>query len=631
MSDIIQLLPDSIANQIAAGEVVQRPASAVKELLENALDAGATNVQLIIKDGGRTLIQVIDNGCGMSDTDARLCFERHATSKIRKADDLFAIRTMGFRGEALASIAAVARVEMKTKMHDRELGTSILIEGSEVKSQDPCQTANGTSISVKDLFFNIPARRNFLKSDSVELGHIEEEFRRVALVNIHSGFTFYSNGKLLYKMEPSSIHQRIVAIFGNSYRQRLCPVEENTDIVKIKGYVCKAEFAKKTRGEQYLFVNKRFIKNYYLGNAIEKAFAQLLPDKNYPSYFIDLEVDPSRIDVNIHPTKTEVKFLDERYLYPILQSAVKRALGQFSVGNELEFNHIEGLDFAPKPAGYVPEMPGISIVPGYNPFDEGGGRDAKDIHFPSFGTHPVSSGKTSQKTSDWEKFYEIANGGDTEFSRPTGADNASSDDDLLFRDGDTEDSNEETSMPAYAFQVNRHFIVSELRSGLLIIDQQRATERIMYERYLNRPGANTASQTLMFPHNSAFSAADSEILAELIPEIKNIGFEINALGKNSFVVSAIPSDMPESEIEPVLEQIIADYKCNLMQKNTSKNETVALAMARRMSVKTGKILLQEEMQHIIAELFTCSVPDVSPSGKKIMTIMNENDLTEKLR
>ncbi len=629
MSDIIQLLPDSIANQIAAGEVVQRPASAVKELLENALDAGATNVQLIIKDGGRTLIQVTDNGCGMSDTDARLCFERHATSKIRKADDLFAIRTMGFRGEALASIAAVARVELKTKMHDSELGTSILIEGSDVKVQEPCQTANGTSISVKDLFFNIPARRNFLKGDNVELSHIEEEFRRVALVNIHSGFSFYNNGKLLYKMEPSTFHQRIVSIFGNNYRQRLCPVEENTDIVKIKGYVCKAEFAKKTRGEQYLFVNKRFIKNYYLGNAVEKAFAQLLPEKNYPSYFIELDVEPSRIDVNIHPTKTEVKFLDERYLYPILQSAVKRALGQFSVGNELEFNHIEGLDFAPKPANYVPKMPEISIVPGYNPFDESSGNKPANFHGNASGRFSGPYGKPSHKPSEWEKFYETANGNDTKFPATDNGSDTTTTDNLLFRDGD--DSDETGSEQVYAFQVNRHFIVSELRSGLLIIDQQRATERILYERYLNKTGANTSSQLLMFPHNCSFSAADSEILSELIPEMKNIGFEINALGKNSFVVSAIPADMQESETEPTVEQMIADYKCNLMQKNATKNETVALAMARRLSTKNGKSLQQEEMQHIIAELFTCSVPDISPSGKKIMTIMNENDLTEKLR
>ena len=620
MSDIIQLLPDSIANQIAAGEVVQRPASAVKELLENALDAGATNIQLIIKDGGRTLIQVIDNGCGMSDTDARLCFERHATSKIRKADDLFAIRTMGFRGEALASIAAVARVELKTKTHDNELGTCVIIEGSDVKDQQPCQTSNGTSIAVKDLFFNIPARRNFLKSDSVELGHIEEEFRRVALVNINAGFSFHNNGKLLYKMEPSTLHQRIAALFGNSYRQRLYPVEENTDIVKLKGYVCKPEFAKKTRNEQYLFVNKRFIKNYYLNNAIEKAYADMLPEKNFPSYFIDLDVNPARIDINIHPTKTEVKFLDEHAIYAILKAAVKKSLGQFTIGHEMEFNPISGLDEIPVDSStYVPKAPNIALKPNFNPFEQknsGGG---------------YSSSKGNGKKNEWERFFEITNENtSSNTSQNIEIQDIETPTKELFQEEEKKSELFAETVP-YAIQIGRRFIACDIQSGLLLIDQQRATERIIYDRYMRLENKNMASQTLMFPLNCSFSPADTEILTEIEDEIKHFGFRIDTLGRNNFVVPAVPADLGEENVQSTLEQIINDYKNNLLQQSYTRPESVALSIARRLSTKEGQILQEEEMQNIIKQLFACAVPDQSPSGRRIINIINMNDLSEKLK
>ncbi len=626
MSDIIQLLPDSIANQIAAGEVVQRPASAVKELLENALDSGATNIQLIIKDGGRTLIQVIDNGCGMSDTDARLCFERHATSKIRKADDLFAIRTMGFRGEALASIAAVARVELKTKIHDNELGTMVVIEGSDVKEQQPCQTANGTSIAAKDLFFNVPARRNFLKSDSVELGHIEEEFRRVALVNTHVGFAFYNNGKLLYKMEPSTLHQRIAALFGANYRQRLYPIEENTDIVRLKGYICKAEFAKKTRGEQYLFVNKRFIKNYYLNNAIEKAYADMLPEKNYPSYFIDMEVDPSRIDINIHPTKTEVKFLDEHAIYAILRAAAKKSLGQFTIGHEMEFNPIDGLDEIPVSgnSGYIPKPPSVTINPNFNPFEaertKTGGSHGNTAH-------------RKPRNGDWQHFFEITNEPtQTELSQNIETQNNTPDGTLFETSSGTESQQpSQTQNVQNAIQIGKRFIACEIQAGLLIIDQQRATERIIYDRYMNSGTKTMAAQTLMFPINCSFSASDAEILSEIENEVRHYGFLIDNLGRNNFVVTAVPADLGDDNVQNTIEQIISDYKSNLLQQSYTRPQSVALSLARRLSNKEGHTLQPEEMQNIIKQLFECSVPDQSPSGKRTMNILNINELTEKLK
>lgn len=629
MSDIIQLLPDSIANQIAAGEVVQRPASAVKELLENAIDSGANNIQLIIKDGGRTLIQVIDNGCGMSDTDARLCFERHATSKIRKAEDLFAIRTMGFRGEALASIAAVARVELKTKTFDNELGTCVIIEGSDVKEQQPCQTANGTSISVKDLFFNIPARRNFLKSDSVELGHIEEEFRRVALVNTNIGFTFHNNGKLLYKMEPSALYQRITALFGESYRQRLLPVDESTDIVNIKGYVCKAEYAKKTRGEQYMFVNNRFIKNYYFNNAIDKAYTDMLPEKNYPSYFINLEVDPSRIDINIHPTKTEVKFLDERHIYSLLLASVKKSLGQFTIGHEMEFNPIEGLGEIPVDnTRYIPVEPHIALKDHFNPFEAEKSKGGTG----NSGSHNSTSHGTS-RNNDWQRFFEIANESNTSNNNTQNIDiqetNISSP--KLFEHHEEEPAPTPTATAQNAIQVCNRYILCDLNPRILLIDQQRATERILYERFAKNESKAMASQTLIFPLNCSFSPADTEILNEIADELKHFGFEINPLGRNNFVVTAVPADFKDDDAAGSIEQIINDYKGNMLQQSYTRTESVALTLAKRLSTKAGQKLKPEEIKSIITQLFACDIPDHSPAGKRTMAIINENELSDKLK
>lgn len=590
--DIINILPDSVANQIAAGEVVDRPASAVKELLENAMDAGATQIDLVVKDAGRTLIQVVDNGCGMSDSDARLCFERHATSKIHRADDLFAIQTMGFRGEALASIAAIAQVELRTRMHDSELGTQVVIEGSQIVGQQPMACAPGTSLAVKNLFFNVPARRNFLKKDSVELSHIEEVFRRVTLIHYDLGFSLTSNGRLLYDLQPGSMLQRIAGLYGNHYKERFFNVEEETDIVKIKGFVGKPDYARKTRGEQYLFVNGRFIKHPALSAAVEKAYSDLLPDHSYPSYFIGLQVDPARIDINIHPTKTEVKFVDEHAMFAILRSAVKKALGQFTLATELEFDTPEEFNIPPAPKGYVPPAPRISYNPDYNPFAGAKGIDK--------GT------KMSEKDAMADTI-------------PLGDDaNMLS---IPLTPAPT------PSLPANScLQVQGRYIVTSLSSGLAIIDQQRAHERVLYERLTQQASLAPTSQALLFPVNCQFSAADAELFGELLPDLREYGFAIDPVGQCTFVVTATPADMKESELQGSFDSILTDYKSSTLQKYSNRTQTLCASLARQMAVKAGTVLGQEEMQQLVADLFSCPMPETSPSGKRIITVVKPEEI-----
>ncbi|MCQ2274702.1 MAG: DNA mismatch repair endonuclease MutL [Bacteroidales bacterium] len=607
--DIINILPDSVANQIAAGEVVDRPASAVKELLENALDAGASKIQLIVKDAGRTLIQVIDNGCGMSDSDARLCFERHATSKIHKADDLFAIHTMGFRGEALASIAAIAQVELKTRQHDNELGTQINIEGCDIKSQESCSCPAGTSLAIKNLFFNVPARRNFLKKDSVELSHIEEIFKRVALINYHTDYTFHSNGRVLYDLHGGNFAERISQIFGHSYRERLYPVEENTDIVKIHGYVSKPEFVRKSRGEQYLFVNHRFIKHPALSAAVEKAYAELIPDRHYPSYFLHLEVDPSRIDINIHPTKTEVKFIDEHALFAILRAATKKALGQFSLATELEFNPINEVDFAPAPSGYIPQQPTVNYNPDYNPFQSTAPKAAPSghAHSSSYGNQP--------KNSQWTSFFDLKKESDAE-TTPAPSPTQLTLDQL---------STPQSAPASPCMQVKNQFIVSVMPSGLLIVDQHAAHERIIYERLCNRHQCANAQQ-LLFPVNCQFSPADADIFNELLPDLKQYGFEIGSIGQTTFVVTATPPDISDSELQQIFDQMLVEYKSAMIQKFADRHQCLCRSIARHTAVKVGTVLQQAEMQQLVADLFCCQMPSMSPSGQKTMTIVQPENL-----
>lgn len=594
--DIINILPDSVANQIAAGEVVDRPAGAVKELLENAMDAGATQIDLVLKDAGRTLIQVTDNGCGMSDSDARLCFERHATSKIQRADDLFAIHTMGFRGEALASIAAIAQVELRTRQTGADIGTQVVIEGAQIVSQEPAACPTGTTMTVKNLFFNVPARRSFLKKDTVELSHIEETFRRITLIHHDIGFSLTHNGKKLYDLTAGSMLQRICGLFGQPMKERLYAVEEETDIVKIRGFASRPEYSRKTRGEQYLFVNGRFIKHPALSSAVEKAYTDLLPEHCYPSYFIGLQVDPSRIDVNIHPSKTEVKFVDDHALFAILRSAVKRAIGQFSLATELSFDTPEEFNIGPAPAGYVPPEPKISYNTGYNPFRATGSQTHMRMESPEW---PKREERTEQP---W----------------------------LTVEADETEETPPTTPTPAVqtsaCMQLQGRYIATPLSSGLALIDQQRAHERILYDKFMGSQQAAIGSQTLLFPVQCRFSAADAELFNELIPDLKGYGFVIDAMGGCTFVVSATPAGVNESAIQELFDQMLTDHKGASMQKHVSRSQCLCASLARQMAIKPGQQLTQEEMQQLVAELFACPLAEMSPSGKRTITIVKPEEL-----
>lgn len=594
--DIINILPDSVANQIAAGEVVDRPAGAVKELLENAMDAGATQIDLVLKDAGRTLIQVTDNGCGMSDSDARLCFERHATSKIQRADDLFAIHTMGFRGEALASIAAIAQVELRTRQTGADIGTQVVIEGAQIVSQEPAACPTGTTMTVKNLFFNVPARRSFLKKDTVELSHIEETFRRITLIHHDIGFSLTHNGKKLYDLTAGSMLQRICGLFGQPMKERLYAVEEETDIVKIRGFASRPEYSRKTRGEQYLFVNGRFIKHPALSSAVEKAYTDLLPEHCYPSYFIGLQVDPSRIDVNIHPSKTEVKFVDDHALFAILRSAVKRAIGQFSLATELSFDTPEEFNIGPAPAGYVPPEPKISYNTGYNPFRATSSQTHMRMESPEW---PKREERTEQP---W----------------------------LTVEADETEETPPTPPTPAVqtsaCMQLQGRYIATPLSSGLALIDQQRAHERILYDKFMGSQQAAIGSQTLLFPVQCRFSAADAELFNELIPDLKGYGFVIDAMGGCTFVVSATPAGVNESAIQELFDQMLTDHKGASMQKHVSRSQCLCASLARQMAIKPGQQLTQEEMQQLVAELFACPLAEMSPSGKRTITIVKPEEL-----
>jgi len=600
MSDIINILPDSVANQIAAGEVVDRPASAVKELLENAMDAGATQIQLIVKDAGRTLIQVIDNGCGMSDSDARLCFERHATSKIHKADDLYALHTMGFRGEALASIAAIAQVEMKTRQHDAELGTQVEIEGCSVKDQHACSCPVGTSIAVKNLFYNVPARRNFLKKDTIELSHIEEMFRRITLIHNDISFTFHSNGKLLYDLRSDTMLQRVCQVFGEGYKEKFYPVEEESDVVCIKGYVAKAEYAKRSRSEQYLFVNGRYIKHPMLAAAIEKAYTEMIPEGSHPAFFVSLTVDPSRMDVNIHPTKTEVRFVDESAMFAILRAATKKALGQFSLATEFEFNPSTEFDFTPLPKGYVPVEPKIDYNPTYNPFA---------------GTHDTNK-RDDHNRDNWKNFFEERTCDSTpSMESHVGQTNVPNGD---FKATENQEF----------FQIQNRYIACPTNDGLLLVDQRLAHERILFERLTQKEKA-VGGQQLLFPVNCQFSAADADIMEEMKSELEHSGFEIQRIaGSNVFVVSASPADLNDSELQEFFDTLVREYKGAMMEKFSDRGTKIYMSIARRMAIKAEKVLQKEEMRQIVKDLMECNMPAVAPGGERTTTLLTADKIRQ---
>ena len=610
MSSIIQLLPDHVANQIAAGEVVQRPASVVKELLENAVDAKATDIKLIIKDAGKSLVQVVDNGLGMSVTDARLCFERHATSKIRQAEDLFSLHTKGFRGEALASIAAIAHVEMKTKQEQEELGTHIVIEGSKFVSQDVAVLPKGTSFSVKNLFFNIPARRNFLKSETVEHRHIVDEFQRVALAHPNIHFTYYHNGSDLFNLPQSNSRQRIVNIFSGKTNEKLVPVQEETEIVSIQGFVSKPEFAKKNRGEQFFFVNDRFIKSGYLHHAVMAAYEGLLKDGAQPSYFLYLNVPPNTIDINIHPTKTEIKFDDEHALYAILRSAIKHSLGQFNVAPILDFDRDSNLDTPYNYKNAVASTPTIQVDGAFNPFSD----ETPNKHFTTY--------RKTENTANWESLYvglkqdteEIGNL-ELESDEVTGS---------LFNENEIEQATNKT------YQIHKKYIVNPIKSGMVIVDQQRAHQRVLYEQFLTNMTVNQASsQQLLFPLNLFFSKSEMKLISELQLSLVNTGFVFEATNDDHVVISSLPINVTESEVSMLLEQLLSDLQDGIPESSFSQNDSIAKSMAKSLAVKTGTYLTEKEQENLVNGLFACKEPNVSPFQKPTFITMRVEDLDKK--
>ncbi|WP_034891561.1 DNA mismatch repair endonuclease MutL [Gillisia sp. Hel_I_29] len=621
MKDVIHLLPDHVANQIAAGEVVQRPASVIKELLENSIDAGAKNIQVYIKEAGKILIQIVDDGVGMSITDARLSFERHATSKITSAQDLFSLNTKGFRGEALASIAAIAHVELKTKRDQDEIGTCIKIEGSEIISQEACVTKAGTSISVKNLFYNIPARRNFLKSDAVETRHIIDEFQRVSLAHPHIAFSLVHNSGELFQLPETNYRQRITNILGGKTNEKLVPVNEETEILTISGFVGKPEYAKRTRGEQFFFVNDRFIKSPYLNHAVTAAFEGLLKDKAYPSYFLYLKVDPKSIDINIHPTKTEIKFDDEHALYAILRSAIKHSLGQFNVAPVLDFERDPSMDTPYNYENRPASTPQVEVDRNFNPFKNDS----------SFSGNSVTSFRNNFKkesTAGWESLY-------------TGLQSESSNMNLDADVKAIEFESEEVTGNLFGaqkvektqnstFQLNKKFIISTLKNGMLVIDQHRAHTRILYEELLKSITVSAAlSQQLLFPLVLRFSSNEIELLKGIMDALEQTGFIFSEVKVDSVEITGIPTTVSESEVEMLLEQLISDFENEVPENNFSQTDLLAKSLAKSMAVKSGNLLNDTEQLHIVNGLFACKEPSLTPFNKPVFITLPVEELEKK--
>jgi len=615
MSDIIQLLPDHVANQIAAGEVVQRPASVIKELLENSIDAKSSRIQVVIKDAGKTLVQIVDDGIGMSLTDARMSFERHATSKIKLADDLFALKTKGFRGEALASIAAIAHVELRTKTANNEIGTCLKVEGSIVTSQEACVTPQGTSISVKNLFYNIPARRNFLKSDNVETRHIIDEFQRVAFAHPDISFSLVHNGNELFQLPATNFRQRITNILGGKTNEKLVPVEEDTEIVKISGFVGKPEFAKKSRGEQFFFVNDRFIKSPYLNHAVTASFEGLLKDRSYPSYFLYLEVDPKSIDINIHPTKTEIKFDDEHALYAILKSSIKHSLGQFNVAPILDFERDSELDTPYDYKNKNADAPQVEVDRNFNPFQTENNFKAQ-----------FSGGNNfrKEKPAEWESLYSgMPSDNESEIDIRQVEFESEEVTGNLF--GAREEQTEKST-----FQVQKKYIVSTLKSGILVIDQHRAHTRVLYEELLKNITVSSAvSQQLLFPLKLQFNSHEVEMLKEIKDSLEQTGFIFSSINSDEVQISGIPTLISESEVEILLEQLIADFEKDVPNNGFSQTDLLAKSLANSMAVRSGTLLNSTEQQHIVNRLFACKEPALSPFNKTVFTTLSVDELDKK--
>jgi len=607
VSDIIQLLPDSVANQIAAGEVIQRPASVVKELVENALDAGATEITVHVKDAGRTLIQINDNGCGMSPTDARMAFERHATSKISSANDLFHIRTMGFRGEALASIAAIADVELRTKKVEDEVGTFIHIVGSEVKTQEATACNNGTGFMIKNLFYNVPARRKFLKGNTTEIKHIIWEIQRIAIPNPEIKFSLFHNNSPIYELPKTNHRKRIVDLFGKAINQSLVQVNEATSLVKIYGFVGQPKFARKTIGEQFFFVNGRFIRHPYFHKAVMQTYQQLLPPDTFPSYFLFLEIDPANIDINVHPTKTEIKFENERDIWPIIHAAVRESLGKYNVVPSIDFDQSGNIDIpVPSKSSDHIQFPEIQINPEYNPFDT-----AKTFSMGNLG-------RVQPEKKNLERWEDLYNGTQ-----------------LKLKPVNETDSKKEEPFPLpvgqfsgkKTLQLKQKYILTPVKSGLMIIDQKRAHERILFERFMDvLKSDSVASQQLLFPQTIELNPADAAILQNILPELLSLGFDIRGFGKNTFIISGTPGVLDVSSPELIVEKLLEEYKNSPVDARSKAKEQIAISLAKASSLDYGNDLKQEEIDHLIDQLFACATPNFSPDGKKVLTIIPITDI-----
>lgn len=660
MSDLIQILPDNVANQIAAGEVVQRPASVVKELVENAIDAGGNFIKINLKDAGKTLIQVIDNGCGMSETDARLAFERHATSKIRKANDLFAIRTMGFRGEALASIAAIANVELKTKRTEDELGTHLLIDGSEVISQDVSACSDGSNFIVKNLFFNVPARRKFLKANSTELRNIITEFHRIALSHPEIAFQLLHNEAEVYNLPASNIRQRIINIFGKSMNQRLISISTGTSIVKLTGFIGKPKNAKKNTGEQFFFVNNRYMRHPYFYKAVIQAYDKILPPETIPPYFIFFEVDPQIIDINIHPTKTEIKFEDERAIYQIIQASIREALGKFNIVPSIDFDEDTSLEIPVAGQEKEIEAPMIKVNPEFNPFE------ADSNYNPFDGEKNYNPFDEERKSFESNQFYQEFKAKTPPASAPSAKKEVPEKWETLYEEPEKRESEEkmtqaaidrenipdyfqpQKSMEQFApkklqtqeqiqktknfFQLKNKYILTPIRSGLMIIDQRRAHERILFEKFINslENHQGIAQQTL-FPQTIELNASDYTLLQVILEDVKALGFDIREFGKKTFVINGTPADIQNCDPKELVENLLANYKSNQMDVKLKVRENLAKSLAKASALNYGKTLTKEEMSAIIDQLFACTTPNFTPDGKPIISVLETQELDSRFK
>lgn len=635
MSDIIKLLPDSVANQIAAGEVIQRPASVIKELVENAIDAGATSIQIVLKDAGRTLIQVIDNGKGMSDTDARLAFERHSTSKISKAEDLFSLQTMGFRGEALASIAAIAQVELRTRAKGAQLGTKIMINASKCESQEPDMCPEGSNFMIKNIFFNVPARRKFLKSNQVELSNIIKEYEKLALVNHHVDFSLSNNDKLLNKFSGGSFKQRIASLWGAKVDQQLVPLNTDTSLVRITGFVSKPEGARKRNFLQFLFVNGRFMRHPYFHKAIISSYSELIPDDEQPNYFLNFSVDPESIDVNIHPTKTEIKFENELPIWQILAAAVKESLGRFSAVPQIDFDTIDAPEIPAFNDHTVVTAPEDGIDPTYNPFKP----QSKSSAGGGSSYHPQSAGNfdgySSNSLPDWEKLYQNFEKGKQEgIASITEQDVEDSFSDI----GEVEPVNNgvqaEIITPdmssAMCMQMKGRYILSPIKSGLMIVDQHRAHVRVLFEQYIKQLDATTiSSQRVLFPEVLQLTTSQNIILKELEPEMEKIGFNLAQLSGNDWSINAVPAGMENVNIKDTILQVIDEVSMGGTSITTKVYESIALRVAKSAAIPYGKTMLQEEMDTLLSKLLCLPNPNYTPDGKTIISVLS-NDQLEKM-